>query len=50
MRGLVVVWDCKMCCEGRHQLGSVAMTLVLRIKDCMLGCLVSEGLRSFFGS
>ena len=50
MRDVVVVWDCKMCCEGGQQVGFVATTLVLRVEVCMLGCWLFRGLKCSFGS
>ena len=50
VRGVVVVRDCKICCEGGQQVGAVAMMLVLRAEVYMLGCLLLGGLKCFLGS
>ena len=42
--------SCELYCEGGQQVGFLAMALVLRAKGCMLGCLLSVGLRCSFES
>ena len=45
--GIVLVRDCRFCCEDGQRVGIVAMTLVLRVEVCMLEYLLSGG-RKFF--